>query len=171
MFEASGSAGKVCVFAVRLDTFEKIPSQVFYIGSNQQDDLTAIRRFLLRDLPRVPIAGEYIHRDAYDIGAEYGKDSFLFIEKFGTSKVPAAFAMKDKVDGFLTRWGMRGLSDKVLQMFTKLLPNHLPERMNQFRDLYEHHLILRIEQQDVAAVQQFLMDYFITRNSGSFFSM
>ncbi|SKZ47684.1 D-lactate dehydrogenase [Mycobacteroides abscessus subsp. abscessus] len=51
--------------------------------------------------------------------------------------------MKDKVDGFLTRWGMRGLSDKVLQMFTKLLPNHLPERMNQFRDLYEHHLILR----------------------------
>lgn len=45
LFEASGSAGKVCVFAVRLDTFEKIPSQVFYIGSNQQDDLTAIRRF------------------------------------------------------------------------------------------------------------------------------
>lgn len=169
LFEASGSAGKVCVFAVRLDTFEKIPSQVFYIGSNQQDDLTAIRRFLLRDLPRVPIAGEYIHRDAYDIGAEYGKDSFLFIEKFGTSKVPAAFAMKDKVDGFLTRWGMRGLSDKVLQMVTKLLPNHLPERMNQFRDLYEHHLILRIEQQDVAAVQQFLLDYFVTRSSGNFF--
>ena len=63
---------------------------------------------------------------------------------------------------------MRGLSDKVLQMITKLLPNHLPERMNQFRDLYEHHLILRIEQQDVAAVQQFLLDYFVTRSSGNF---
>ena len=169
LFEASGSAGKICVFAVRLDTFEKIPSQVFYVGTNTQDDLTEIRRFLLTDLPRLPIAGEYIHRVAYDIGAEYGKDTFVFIEKFGTAKVPAAFAMKDKVDGFLTRWGMRGLTDKVLQMFTKLLPNHLPERMNQFRDLYEHHLILRIEQQDVAAVQQFLLDYFITRSSGSFF--
>ncbi|RZL16749.1 MAG: hypothetical protein EOO89_11095, partial [Pedobacter sp.] len=47
-FEASGSAGKICVFAVRLDTFEKIPSQVFYVGTNTQQDLTAIRRFLLK---------------------------------------------------------------------------------------------------------------------------
>ncbi len=78
LFEASGSAGKVCVFAVRLDTFEKIPSQVFYVGTNSHDDLTEIRRFLLKDLPRLPIAGEYIHRVAYDIGAEYGKDSFVF---------------------------------------------------------------------------------------------
>ena len=52
LFEASGSAGKICVFAVRLDTFEKIPSQVFYVGTNTQQDLTAIRRFLLKDLPR-----------------------------------------------------------------------------------------------------------------------
>ncbi|MEK5794201.1 D-lactate dehydrogenase, partial [Acinetobacter nosocomialis] len=92
LFEASGSAGKVCVFAVRLDTFERISSQVFYVGSNHQEDLTKIRRFLLKDLPRIPIAGEYIHRVAYDIGAEYGKDTFMFIEKFGTAKVPAAFA-------------------------------------------------------------------------------
>ncbi|MFX8441154.1 D-lactate dehydrogenase, partial [Acinetobacter baumannii] len=34
LFEASGSAGKVCLFAVRLDTFPKEPSTVFYIGSN-----------------------------------------------------------------------------------------------------------------------------------------
>lgn len=30
LFEASGSAGKVCVFAVRLDTFAKVDSSVFY---------------------------------------------------------------------------------------------------------------------------------------------
>ena len=119
LFEVSGSAGKVCVFAVRLDTFEKIPSQVFYVGTNSQDDLTEIRRFLLKDLPRLPIAGEYIHRVAYDIGAEYGKDTFMFIEKFGTAKVPAAFAMKDKVDGILQKMGLRGLSDKILQMISK----------------------------------------------------
>ena len=169
LFEASGSAGKICVFAVRLDTFEKIPSQVFYVGTNTQDDLTEIRRFLLTDLPRLPIAGEYIHRVAYDIGAEYGKDTFVFIEKFGTAKVPAAFAMKDKVDGYLEKVGMKGLSDKVLQLITKFMPNHLPERMNQFRDQYEHHLILRIENQDVEQVQQFLSDYFAQRATGSFF--
>ena len=169
LFEASGSAGKICVFAVRLDTFEKIPSQVFYVGTNTQDDLTEIRRFLLTDLPRLPIAGEYIHRVAYDIGAEYGKDTFVFIEKFGTAKVPAAFAMKDKVDGYLEKVGMKGLSDKVLQLITKFMPNHLPERMNQFRDQYEHHLILRIENQDVEQVQQFLSSYFAQRATGSFF--
>ena len=169
LYEASGSAGKVCVFAVRLDTFEKIPSQVFYVGTNSHDDLTEIRRFLLTDLPRIPIAGEYIHRVAYDIGAEYGKDTFMFIEKFGTAKVPAAFAMKDKVDGYLEKWGMKGLSDKVLQLVTKFLPSHLPKRMNDFRDLYEHHLVLRIEDQDVPAVDAFLKQYCAGRNTGDYF--
>ena len=169
LFEASGSAGKVCVFAVRLDTFEKIPSQVFYVGTNSQDDLTEIRRFLLKDLARLPIAGEYIHRVAYDIGAEYGKDTFMFIEKFGTAKVPAAFAMKDKVDGYLEKFGMKGLSDKVLQLVTKFMPNHLPKRMNKFRDLYEHHLVLRIENQDVGQVEQFLKQYFASNTSGHYF--
>ena len=169
LFEASGSAGKVCVFAVRLDTFEKIPSQVFYVGTNSQDDLTEIRRFLLKDLPGLPIAGEYIHRVAYDIGAEYGKDTFMFIEKFGTAKVPAAFAMKDKVDGILQKLGLRGLSDKILQMISKMLPSHLPKRMNEYRDLYEHHLILRIENQDVAQVQAFFEGYFKAHPGGNYF--
>ena len=165
LFEASGSAGKVCVFAVRLDTFEKIPSQVFYIGTNLQEDLTEIRRFLLKDLPRLPIAGEYLHRVAYDIGAEYGKDTFMFIEKFGTAKVPVAFAMKDKVDGYLEKFNLRGLSDKFLQLVTKFMPNHLPKRMNEFRDLYQHHLMLRIENQDVEQVEQFLKQYFASHGS------
>ncbi|MFD1437695.1 D-lactate dehydrogenase [Acinetobacter sp. ANC 4282] len=169
LFEASGSAGKICVFAVRLDTFEKIPSQVFYVGTNSQDDLTAIRRFLLTDLARLPIAGEYIDRVAYDIGAEYGKDTFMFIEKFGTARVPAAFAMKDKVDGYLEKVGMKGLSDKVLQLVSKFLPSHLPKRMNEFRDLYEHHLVLRIENQDVEQVQQFLKQYFSSLSTGNYF--
>lgn len=169
LFEASGSAGKVCVFAVRLDTFEKIPSQVFYIGTNSQDDLTEIRRFLLKDLPRLPIAGEYIHRVAYDIGAEYGKDTFVFIEKFGTAKVPAAFAMKDKVDGYLEKVGLRGLSDKVLQLVTKFMPNHLPKRMNEFRDLYEHHLVIRIENQDAELAENYLKTYFQGKATGRYF--
>jgi D-lactate dehydrogenase len=169
LFEVSGSAGKVCVFAVRLDTFEKIPSQVFYIGSNAQQDLTEIRRFLLKDLARLPIAGEYIHRLAYDIGAKYGKDTFMFIEKFGTAKVPAAFALKDKVDGYLEKCGMKGLSDKFLQLVTQFLPSHLPKRMNTFRDLYEHHLMIRIEHQDVEQVQQYLGQYFLDRASGDYF--
>lgn len=169
LFEASGSAGKVCVFAVRLDTFEKIPSRVFYIGSNDHHDLTEIRRYLLTELPRLPIAGEYIHRVAYDIGAKYGKDTFLFIEKFGTAKVPHAFALKDKIDGICEKLHIKGLTDHALQIITNFMPSHLPKRMNEFRDLYEHHLILRIEHQDVETVGQFLTDYFSKHNTGNYF--
>ncbi|NOL50016.1 D-lactate dehydrogenase [Pelistega europaea] len=169
LFEASGSAGKVSIFAVRLDTFEKVASEVFYIGSNTQDDLTAIRRYLLRELPRLPIAGEYIHRTAYDIGAEYGKDIFLFIEKFGTDKVPGAFAFKAKVDSFFEKFGSKGLSDRMIQFFTRLMPNHLPKRMNEYRDLYPHHLMIRVEKQDAEQVKTFLTEYFKEHTTGSFF--
>jgi len=169
LFEASGSAGKVCVFAVRLDTYEKVASDVFYIGSNDHNDLTAIRRYLLTALPSLPIAGEYIHRDAYRIGEKYGKDTFLFIEKFGTANVPKAFALKDKVDGFLEKFKIKGLTDHLLQALTFFLPNHLPKRMTEFRDQYEHHLILRVESNSKDQTAQFLKEYFAVHQTGHYF--
>ncbi|WOE33216.1 MULTISPECIES: D-lactate dehydrogenase [unclassified Acinetobacter] len=170
LFEASGSAGKICIFAVRLDTFEKVESNVFYIGSNDAKDLTEIRRYLLTSLPSLPIAGEYIHRDAYKIGEKYGKDTFLFIEKFGTSNVPKAFAYKDRVDGFLEKFKIKGLTDKILQMLTFFLPSHLPPRMTAFRDQYEHHLILRVEKNSQLQTEQFLQQYFANHAEGDYFA-
>lgn len=169
LFEASGSAGKVCVFAVRLDTYAKVDSSVFYIGTNDADDLTAIRRYLLTSLPSLPIAGEYIHRDAYLIGEQYGKDTFLFIEKFGTANVPKAFALKDKIDGFLERLKIKGFTDHLLQSITFFLPHHLPQRMTEFRDTYEHHLVVRVENNAVAATEKFFSEYFQVHHSGSYF--
>ncbi|MEB3734830.1 hypothetical protein ULF88_13620 [Halopseudomonas pachastrellae] len=121
LFEASGSAGKLCLFAVRLDTFVKEASTVFYIGSNDPQDLTDLRRHLLTNLPSLPIAGEYIHRTAFDIGERYGKDTYLIIDRFGTARVPAAFAIKSRVDGFFERLGLRGVSDRVIQTVMNLL--------------------------------------------------
>ena len=47
LFESSGCAGKLAVFAVRLDTFEAEKNQqVFYIGTNQPEVLTEIRRHI-----------------------------------------------------------------------------------------------------------------------------
>jgi len=48
LYEASGCAGKIAVFAVRLDTF-RIPKkeQTFYIGTNDAKVLTQIRREIL----------------------------------------------------------------------------------------------------------------------------
>jgi len=169
LFEASGSAGKLCLFAVRLDTFPKEPSTVFYIGSNDPHDLTEVRRHLLARLPRLPIAGEYIHRTAFDIGEKYGKDTFLVIDKFGTSKVPAAFAMKSRVDGFFERFGLRGVTDKVIQALMNLLPSHLPPRMREYRDRFEHHLLVRVSNDTLEQTRSFLSEYFTGSTSGAYF--
>ena len=169
LFEASGSAGRLCLFAVRLDTFPKEPSTVFYVGSNAPDDLTAVRRHLLTALPRLPIAGEYIHRTAYDIGEKYGKDTFLLIDRFGTARVPAAFALKSRVDGFFERLGMRGATDHLLQALTRLLPRHLPARMGEWRRRYEHHLLLRVSNDQAEATRSFLTQHFGASSTGGWF--
>ena len=59
LYEASGCAGKIAVFAVRLDTFE-VPNkeQTFYIGTNDASVLTRIRRDILTQCKNVPEVGD-----------------------------------------------------------------------------------------------------------------
>ena len=93
LFESSGGAGKVMLLAVRLDTFPKEEGTVdFYIGTNNVDDLTSIRRHMLAEFKEVPIQGEYLHRVAFDIAEKYGKDTFLAIRHLGTDRLPTLFA-------------------------------------------------------------------------------
>src|SRR5471030_2911951 len=71
LFEASGCAGRLAVFAVRLDTFPaESQQQVFYIGTNDTAVLTELRRQILRDFTNLPVAGEYMHRDIFDRSEE-----------------------------------------------------------------------------------------------------
>lgn len=156
--EAAGCAGKLAVFAVRLDTFEaERETAVFYVGSNDPDELTAIRRHILARFEHLPIAGEYIHRDAYDVAAKYGKDTFLFIERAGTDRMPALFAAKAKVDAVTERLGLGGaVSDRIAQALVGLAPQHLPARMNAFRDRFEHHLLLRMGGAGIAEARTYL---------------
>ena len=95
LHEASGSAGKICVFAVRLDTFaaDKDPV-VFYLGTNDPTVLTEVRRRLLGRMKSLPTAGEYMHRDMFDACHKYGKDTFLLIHYFTTDAMPRFFACR-----------------------------------------------------------------------------
>ncbi|WP_111494845.1 D-lactate dehydrogenase [Marinobacter bohaiensis] len=169
LFEASGSAGKLCLFAVRLDTFVKETSTVFYIGTNDPQDLTELRRHLLTHLPSLPIAGEYIHRTAFDIGERYGKDTYLIIDHFGTARVPTAFALKSRIDGLFERLGLRGVSDRLIQKVMDRLPSHLPERMRDYRDRFEHHLLLRVADDTAAQTREHLARFFAGRDGDHFF--
>lgn len=160
--EAAGCAGKLAVFAVRLDTFQaEKDTAVFYIGSNDPDELTRIRRDMLGSFKNLPIAGEYIHRDAYDIAATYGKDTFLFIQKAGTDRMPALFALKARVDALTERLGLGNtISDRVAQGIARLFPQHLPKRMNDFRDRYEHHLLVRMGGAGIAEARAYFIGLF-----------
>ncbi|WP_417579649.1 D-lactate dehydrogenase [Pelagibacterium sp.] len=170
LFEASGSAGKLAVFALRLDTFAADKdTQVFYIGSNDPRELNTIRRHMLGQFTHLPIAGEYLHRDGYKLTQKYGKDTFLIIKMFGTDRIPAAFAAKSWVDGITEKLGLGGtLSDRVVQVITGLLPEHLPRRMNAYRDTYEHHLIIRMGGDGVAEARAYLESIFPSSNGDYF---
>lgn len=158
LHETAGCAGKLAVFAVRLDTFaaEK-DTAVFYIGTNDPAELTEIRRHILSEFDNLPIAGEYIHREAYDVAAKYGKDTFLFIQKLGTDRMPAMFSSKSRVDALTERFGLGAtISDRLAQGIARLTPQHLPKRMNQYRDDYEHHLLLRMGGAGIAEARAYL---------------
>ena len=171
-YEASGCAGKLAIFAVRLDTFvaEK-NTAVFYIGTNQTETLNDLRRHMLANFKQLPISGEYIHRDAFDVAAKYGKDTFWVIKKFGTHWLPKLFALKAKVD----RWAKKidflpnHLSDKMMQAISTVLPEHLPKKLWQYRDQYEHHLIVKMSGDGVQEARDYLTSYFKEGNKGAFF--
>lgn len=162
LFETAGSAGKLCVFAVRLDTFPSAgPSKVFYIGSNDPGELTEIRRRILGSFANLPVAGEYLHQRAYRIAETYGKDLYLLIKHAGTEQIPTAFKLKTRFDAVASRLGLgSNLSDRLLQAAVKLLPNHLPARMNQFRDRYTHHLLLRMDGEGIEEARRYLSSIF-----------
>ncbi|WP_066798857.1 D-lactate dehydrogenase [Sphingomonas soli] len=142
LFEASGSAGRLVLFAVRLDTFPRDDATAtFYIGANDAQALGRLRRDILSGFEALPVAGEYIHREAFDVAALYGKDMFVAIQRLGTDRLPLLFAMKNRIDALLRR---PGLSDRLLQRAASLLPGHLPPRMREWRDRYEHHLLLKM---------------------------
>lgn len=174
LFEASGCAGKLMVFAVRLDTFpaEK-QTQVLYIGTNNPDDLTEVRRHILAEFRELPVSAEYMHREAFDIAEKYGKDTFLMIEWLGTKNLPFLFGLKARVDGVTDRFKFlpNHLSDRSLQLLSHLFPSHLPKRMKDYRDRYEHHLLLKVSATGLDEARGYLQTFFTkeAHPAGDFF--
>ena len=170
-YEASGCAGKLMVFAVRLDTFpQENQTVVFYIGTNDINELTDIRRAALSEFQSLPVSGEYIHRDAFDIAAVYGKDTFYAIKKFGTHQLPKLFDLKARADriGKKIPFLPKHFTDKAMQFASRFMPQHLPQSLRDYRDRYEHHLILKMGGAGVEEARAFLKNYF-ANHSGAYF--
>ena len=168
---ASGCAGKVAVFAVRLDTYP-IPkrNQVFYIGTNSPRVLTTIRRDILSQFKHLPTSGEYLHRDCYDAAKKYSKDTFIVIDKLGADYIPKLFEFKRIVDLIADKVKILPdqFSDRLMQFLTKITFNHLPLRMEDYRDKFEHHWIIETSDEGIEEAKEYF-DNFFQKNEGNFF--
>ena len=171
LFEASGCAGKLAVFAVRLDTFAKPErEQTFYIGVNDPALLAKLRRHMLAEFTHLPEVAEYMHRDIFDVAKDYGKDTFLAVKHLGTGRLPKMFAAKGRIDALLNKqsWLPSFLSDRIMQSAARLFPNHLPDSLMQYRNQYEHHLILKMSDEGIEEADAFLKSFFAAEHGGNF---
>lgn len=170
LYEASGSAGKLCVFAVRLDSFPRDgKTQTFYIGTNDPIELSDLRRHMLASGAALPVSAEYMNRDAFDVAAIYGKDAFLVIELLGTERLPALLRASRWFDAMVAGRGKRlHASDQLLQRLGKLLPAHLPSRLRDFRNRYEHHLLLKMADDGIDDARRLIAGW-LPSKSGDWF--
>jgi len=162
LYEASGCAGKVAVFAVRLDTYPVAEQeQVFYIGTNDADTLTQLRRDILSRFENLPEVAEYMHRDIFNISEVYGKDVLVMIDKLGTDPLPKLFSMKGTISAYLNKISFlpKNIPDKVMQLASRLWPQALPKRLLEWRDEYEHHLILKMSDAGIEEAKQYLAEF------------
>ena len=171
LYAASGSAGKLVVFAVRLDTYlSPLKSKVFYLGTNNPDIFWKIRREILSKFKTLPTLGDYLHRDCYDAAKKYSKDTFLVIEKLGTKFLPTLFELKRIVDIIASKLKFlpNNFSDRLMQFLSNFWPNHLPSSMEKFRDLYEHHWVIEMSDGGIEEAKKYF-DKFFKNNEGDYF--
>ena len=172
LHEASGSAGKLAVFAVRVDTFDKPKAeQVFYVGTNEPEQLNEVRRRLLSEGKELPEIAEYMHASWFDGADRYCKDTYLIIKYLGTSFMPRLYRIKAAMDRWLEK--IPGLpnrpADHLLQRLAQLLPDHLPKRIRAYREAYEHHLIVVGADQAIGEIRQVLHEVTRENHAGAFF--
>ena len=170
LYETAGCAGKLAVFAVRLDTFPKNETErIFYIGVNNPRDLADLRRHILAQFQSLPVSAEYMHRDVFNITEVYGKDTVWMIDKLGTSRLPTFFAIKGTVDAQLkTVPGLGNFTDRFMQTFSRLTPQILPQRLLDYRDRFQHHLILKMKNDGIEEAKDWLPGFVSDRDADFF---
>lgn len=170
LYESSGCAGKLAVFAVRVDTYPIEKQQVFYVGTNDDQVLAKMRRDILTQFKTLPVSGEYLHRDCYAVSKKYGKDTFVVIQQLGSKFIPKLFGIKRTVDRLASNLPFvpAKLSEVVMQWLSYLWPNHLPKRMEAYQSQYQHHWILEMSGDGVEEAREYLQTFFKTQ-SGSYF--
>ncbi len=159
LYEVSGSAGKVVAFAVRVDTYP-MPKEkkVFYLGTNNPNDFSKLRKDILKNFSELPEMCEYMNREIFDTAKKYGKDVFLSIKHIGTKRLPKLYEIKSNMEYYLNKIPLvpKFLPDQILYYLSRLFPEHLPKRLIDYRNQYEHYLILDMSDEGIKEARKYL---------------
>ncbi|MFD2758660.1 D-lactate dehydrogenase [Gulosibacter faecalis] len=172
LFEASGCAGKIMVFAVRTPTFPKdAHTTTFYIGTNDPRELEDLRRRVLSADGQLPISGEYLDRATFDLAAKYGKDTFVSLKYAGSRQLRRMFALKTWANGVFAKLPFFGqtFADTISQAAFGMLPQQLPKRLLEYRDRFEHHLIMEVSDFQRNEFEALLTEFFAEPERGGAF--
>jgi len=145
LYEASGCAGKLAVFAVRLDTFPANKRETTFFGStNSSEALQKLRRQMLADNTGLPVSAEYIHHRILSLADRYGRDTVYLIRWFGSGFLPLFFRIKREIDALLSKLPLLGKAplDRLVHYFFRLFPSPTPDFMSSLNQRYEHHLLI-----------------------------
>ncbi len=170
--DVSGSAGKVAAFAVRVDTYP-LPEkkQVFILGTDDPEDFTELRRYILTHFKELPEMCEYMNREIFTVAERFGKDVFLSIKYIGTRRLPMAYALKSAVEYRLNKLSFlpKFLPDLILYHASRIFPRHLPKRLLDYRDRFQHYLILSMADDGIDEARAHLNSEWSRREGVGFF--
>lgn len=172
LYDVSGSAGKVAAFAVRVDTYRAPEKkQVFVLGTNNPQHFVNFRQHVLRHFKHLPEMCEYLNKSTFQIAEQYGKDVALGIKYLGTQRLPKVYAIKSKLENWLNKVSFlpKYLPDMFLYYACRLLPQHLPRRLLEYRDSFEYYLILVTADQAIEESRRYLKDHWSTLEGAGFF--
>jgi FAD/FMN-containing dehydrogenase len=107
---------------------------------------------------------------SFNCAEVYGKDTFVVIHYLGTDMIPRLFALQAAFDNLCRRFSFlpKNLSAKMLQALSHLFPKHLPRRMTDYRDRFEHYLLLKMGDDGIAEARAYLKSIFPSK-TGDYF--
>lgn len=137
--DASGSAGKVIVFAVRVPTFPApAREQTFLVATDDADALAELRLALLDPAHPLPRQCEYMHRDATALALSHGNDVAVMLRMFGARAMPQILRAQKRLASVI---GKRA-TDRLAQGMGQIAPGPLPANVLKLFCDHEHVLLL-----------------------------
>jgi D-lactate dehydrogenase len=154
LFEASGSAGKVIVFAVRVPTFPQPKhEQTFIIATNSAETLSALRRALLAPEVPLPKLCEYLHRDATMLALSHGNDLCLLLRLLGPGAMPQILKFQKRLAATIGPT----TTDRLAHLLGRAAPHPLPRRIRPHFANHEHVLVLTAAEAAIAPIEALLL--------------